>query len=157
ANRLSVAAFNPQGQYERLHRTIQIERTAPLAGAGADRTVRTGQLVQINGGATRSARPGGALRVRWWIGARPEGSTGTPSPATGTRPSLRPDVPGRYTIRLQASEPGSDSATDTMTIAAQPDVLPAGIPVQTMLSPTSPGIQVGETIYPSGVGWLQML
>jgi hypothetical protein len=156
-NRLSVAAFNAQGEYERVHRTVEIERSAPLVGAGRDRTVRAGQLVQIDGGSTRSARPGGALRMSWQIVSRPEGSTATLSRATGTRPSLRPDVPGRYTIRLHASEAGSDSATDTLTIAAQPDVLPAGIPVRTMISPSSPGILVGETIYPSGAGWLQML
>ncbi len=156
-NLLTVTAYNTDGEYDRGARKFSVPRTRPLVGAGRDTTVRTGTAVQLDGRSTRASRPGRGLELHWQIASRPEGSTATLSGASSLRPSLRPDVPGDYTIRLRASEGAGAVAADTVTVSAQPDVLPSGVPVTTMVSPTSPGIVVGTEVFAMGPGWLQML
>ncbi len=155
-NRLTVTAFTNQGEYERIERTIRLERTRPLVGAGRDTTTRTGTPVQLDGRATRAAGRG-PLELAWQIDSRPAGSTATLRGARSARPSLRPDVPGEYTIRLRASEARSE-ATDTVTVTVQPNVLPAGIPVTTIVSSTAPGVLIDQQFYAlAQPGWLQLL
>ncbi len=156
-NRLTVTVFDRQGAYERVRRSFHIRGARPLVGAGRDRTARTGTPVRLDGSSTQASRRGAELRLHWRIVSRPEGSTATLSGASGVRPLLRPDVPGRYTIRLQASEVGAGAAADTVIVTAQPDVLPSGVPITTTVFSSNPGIQVGQTFYPMGSGWLQVL
>jgi hypothetical protein len=164
-NRLTVTAFDEQtGAYGRIRRTFRIRRAQPLIGAGRDRVARRRLLVRLDGRSTRASRPGRVLRMRWRIVKRPKGSKAKLRQARSARPLLRPDVRGRYTIRLRASERGrrgptasaAPSATDTVEVAAQPAMLPAGIQVTTLASADNPGIQVGGAFYRLG-GWAQML
>jgi len=164
-NRLTVTAFHEQtGAYRRIRRSFRIRPTGPLVGAGRDRVARRGLLVRLDGRSTRASRRGRAVRMRWRIVKRPEGSKAKLRQTSSARPVLRPDVRGRYTIRLRAFEPGRRSAavtaaptaTDTVEVAAQPAMLPAGIEVTTLASADDPGIQVGGAFYRLG-GWAQLL
>jgi hypothetical protein len=104
ANRLTVTAFNRSGRYERIRRTFRIRRTGPLVGAGGGRRVPRHNVLRLDGRATRAAHRGERVRLRWRIVKRPRGSKARLSRAGSARPRLRPDVSGRYTIRMRATE-----------------------------------------------------
>lgn len=164
-NRLTVTAFNRDGWYGRVRRIFRIRRTQPLVGAGRDRRMRKGGAVLLDGRSTRAAHRGRRLKLRWEIVSRPKGSTARLTRATSQRPRLRPDISGRYTIRLHATErrrgaraaQASPAAVDTVTVTAQPDVLPTGIPITTLVSTTNPGVRVAGQFHALGSGWVQML
>lgn len=176
-NRLVLTAFTEQGRYERLRRAFVIRRDRPLVGAGRDRRIRAGRPVRLDGSATTRSRRGTRLRLRWRIVDRPKGSKRARlRGARGPRPRLVTDVPGHYTVRLEATElrparPGarargasasaaavSPTTADTVELAAQPSVLPDGALVRTIASDTEPGIQLGETFYPAwSGGWVESL
>lgn len=177
SDRLTLTAFNRRGIYQRVERTFRLRRIGPLVGAGPNRRVRLGGAVRLDGRSSRASRRDHKLTLRWRIVSRPRGSKARLRNATAARPLLRPDVRGEYTIELRAveyarSRRGEDAvvtlagtATDTVTVAAQPDVLPAGVPLATMTSQGGQtGVTLGPTVgvpsafYPLAHGdWVQML
>lgn len=176
-NRLTLTAFDRDGRYQRLQRTFTISRDRPLVGAGPDRRIRSGRTVRLDGVSTQAARRA-PLRLHWTIVDRPPGSKARLRGAGRVRPQLVADRPGRYRVRLTAREvrAGGErrgaraaaappavapTSADTVTLAAQPNVLPQGLPLQTIVSATRPGIQVGSSFYPAselgGNGWMEMV
>jgi hypothetical protein len=164
ANRLRVVAYDATGRYEVLGRRTVLPRTAPLGDAGEDRTVHPLSVIRLDG--TASRRPGTApLRYRWRITARPKGSRARLVGAKGPRPRLVGASPGPHQIELRVNEPrprpGSArlaaAARDSVTLSVQQPQGPAGVPVQTIVDPANPGIQVGSTFYPGAPGFGQVL
>jgi hypothetical protein len=175
-NRLVVTAFDANGRYQRLRRSFTIRRDRPLVGAGRDRRTLVGLPTRLDGRSTRASRRNARLRLRWRIVDRPKDSKKARlRGASSARPRLITDVPGQYSLRLQAAEVRrvdrrrggarraaasavTPATADTMTLAAQPSVLPEGVPVRTIVSATEPGIQLGSTFYPAlEGGWVQAL
>jgi hypothetical protein len=175
-NRLTLTAFDRRGHYQRLRRSFAIRRDRPLVGAGHDRRVLAGVRVRLDGSSTRASRRRTRLGLRWTIIARPKGSKARLLGRGRARPTLVTDVPGHYTVQLQAREARpastrgrgariaapaiSPTSSDAVTLTAQPDVLPGGIPVATIVSDSKPGIQVGLGFYPAGTGsgtWAEMV
>lgn len=176
-NRLVLTAFDRDGHYQRLRRSFTIARDQPLVGAGPDRRVVAGNAIRLDGSSTRAGRSGVPLRLRWKVVDRPPGSKARLRGAGRARPQLIADRPGRYRVRLTAREPGrsargrssravasrqevAPTSADTVTLAAQPDVLPQGVPVQTVLSGPKPGIRIGSSFYPASEpqkNWMEMV
>lgn len=170
-NRVVVTAFNRQGAFDRVSRAIVLPPTGPLVGAGPDVRVVKGAMLRLDGRSTVRSRRDHVLRLGWTIVSKPPGAKAKLIGAATARPRLRPDVSGRYVIKLCATEtPGGPSkrrsvgaaraatAADTVTVTAQPDVPPSGIPITTLVSDSHPGVTVGNMTYSlRGGAWLQML
>ncbi|HST42836.1 MAG TPA: hypothetical protein VLK58_25155 [Conexibacter sp.] len=131
-----------------------VRRSAPLVGAGRDRSVTAGTPAHLGGHLHH--RPGArrkrATRVRWTVVAAPRGSRVRAVAAGATlRPLLKPDRLGTYTLRMTAGD-GANAISDTVQYSAIPaDPL---VPVETQLPPSSsstgaaqPGLRVGGSEY----------
>lgn len=160
ANRLRVVAFDATGRYEVLNRRRTLAPTAPLADAGADRIVHPRSVIRLDGTASRR-RQAGPLEYRWRITAKPRGSRGRLVGAGGARPRLVGAAPGHYRVDLHvgdASAPArAGAARDQVELSVQQPQGPQGVPVQTIVDPSNPGIQVGGTFYPGAPGFGQIL
>lgn len=155
-NRLRLMVAEPEaGRYVVVRRRFVLKRNRHLAAAGWDVKTRAGRFVQLNGRRSRTAGAGQA-RQRWLIVRKPRGSRVTLRRAGTARPSITPDRPGRYVIRLTLSErnrraaasqnaqPGGDSVE--VTVAPARPLLPfKGITKQNGQN----GILVGDTFYPN--------
>ena len=164
-NTILVRALDPsRGAYQERRLFVVMPAGTPVAGAGAGRRSRTGKLVSFNAGASVGPVGSRTLRYRWTIVKRPAGSRARLRNATAVRPSLRPDRPGRYVLRvtvipvaasssagrgaaatlLCSSRAGSATTILTASVAA-----PAtGVALNTAASQGgAAGVQVGTTFY----------
>lgn len=142
------------GLYSVRRRRIVVKRTAPIPGAGRSRRVRTKRPVRLDGSNSRAAKLPPSLRYRWRIVRKPRGSRAKLRRATSRHPRLRPDLPGRYRLRMTVVEriPGRGralaaaraAASDTTTIAATPDGSGIGVPIDTT---TGRQVTVGDQAY----------
>jgi hypothetical protein len=91
---------------------------APIANAGPDRNTGVGIAVELDG--TGSFDPdNNKLTFEWSLRSRPNGSKAELTKANEAKPSLKPDVLGRYVIELVvADERGKKSIADTVTVIA---------------------------------------
>eukprot|EP00928_Gymnodinium_smaydae_P044917 TRINITY_DN29986_c0_g1_i1.p1 TRINITY_DN29986_c0_g1~~TRINITY_DN29986_c0_g1_i1.p1 ORF type:complete len:434 (-),score=69.57 TRINITY_DN29986_c0_g1_i1:578-1879(-) len=87
---------------------------APVARAGADRTVHVDDLVFLDGTASRDPEAG-VLRFAWALDV-PAGSASRLSRSEAARPHFFADLAGVYTARLTVTDSSGASATDTVTI-----------------------------------------
>ena len=125
-------------------RTSEIFRALsnpPTAVAGADRTVRPGSAVMLDGSAsTDDVTAGANLGYAWSLTTRPKGSAAALKAATTATPSFVADLPGTYVAQLVVTdEDGLASPADPVTVignaaptaAAQPSatVVRIGTPV----------------------------
>jgi hypothetical protein len=144
-NRLRVTAVDRLGgRFAVKRRTLFIRRTAPIPAAGHSRRALTRRRVRLDASNTRAAKLPPSLRYRWRIVRKPRGSHPKLRGANTRRPRLRPDLPGRYRLRMTVTErtPGAASAraaasataaaSDTTTISATPDGGGIGVAVNTM-------------------------
>ncbi len=92
---------------------------APVANAGADRTVFVGDSVTLDGSASSDAN-GDALRFSWQVLSAPTGSQAALSDPAAVRPVLSPDLRGDYVVQLTVNDGGLASAPDTVTIHTAP-------------------------------------
>jgi hypothetical protein len=98
--------------------TVASGNLPPVANAGPDQTVTTGQLVTLNG--TGSTDPNGdPLTYSWCLRGRPQGSTATLNGANTARPTFTPDVPGSYVLCLTVNDGQSGSASDSVVVEAR--------------------------------------
>ena len=89
----------------------------PVANAGPDQSVRTGQTVQLDGTASSSS-DGQPLDFSWVL-ITPVGSQATLSDPASATPTFVPDVEGTYTGELTVStEISGSSAPDVVLITA---------------------------------------
>ncbi len=124
--------------------SISTKNSAPVANAGPDQTVTTGQTVQLTG-AGSSDVDGNALTFAWSFVSRPASSTATLSDPTLVNPIFVADKFGTYVIQLIVNDGTLNSLPDTVqisTVNSKP-VAKAG-PNQTVL--------VGATVTLDGSG-----
>ena len=88
---------------------------APVASAGADRSLQLGETAVLNGSASADVN-GDALTYTWSVTARPAGSVATITGATQPVASLVPDLVGDYTLSLVVSDGTLASAADTVQV-----------------------------------------
>jgi len=91
--------------------------TIPVAQAGTDQEVTTGDQVTINGSQS-SDEDGDTLIYAWTLASRPSGSSTALEQSTQVSTSFTADVDGDYTVELIVNDGSSDSAADTMIITA---------------------------------------
>ncbi len=89
---------------------------APVANLGADRTVVTGVLVQMDGHASSDAN-GDPLTYIWAL-VKPTGSVAVLLNSTTSTPSFTPDVAGLYGVGLIVSDGKLSSPAKTVIITA---------------------------------------
>jgi hypothetical protein len=98
--------------------TVATGNLPPVANAGPDQTVTTGQLVTLNG--TGSTDPNGnPLTYSWCLRGIPQGSTATLNDANTARPTFTPDVAGSYVLCLTVNDGQSGSASDSVVVEAR--------------------------------------
>ena len=88
----------------------------PVAHAGPDQTVTTGETVTLDGSAS-SALDASALSFAWSFVSHPDGSSASIDDSASPIASFTADVAGVYVIELRVSD-GDRAATDTVTITA---------------------------------------
>ncbi len=136
--------------------TLAMPRQRPVAGAGRPKRTKTGTATTLDASSSVAMERGVRLRYRWTIVGRPRGSRARLRNATSVHPSLRPDRPGHYVLRVtvtpaggaraRASSLGASSATTTLSAAVAGP--PAGVAIDTAAQQGgSPGIQIGSTFY----------
>ncbi|MBI5509770.1 MAG: hypothetical protein HY903_13530 [Deltaproteobacteria bacterium] len=107
--------------------TGQAAAERPVAQAGLDRTVSTGELVTLDGSGS-SVAGGLALEYVWTFVRMPAGSLAGMNNHAIADPSFIPDVPGSYLVQLLVAIPGQRdpawSAPDQVTVTATPNHVP---------------------------------
>jgi hypothetical protein len=102
-------------------------KSPPVADAGPDQSVTTGNLVNLDG--SRSTDPDhrdDTLTFQWSFSSRPQGSTATLNGGTTVNPTFTADVEGTYRINLVVFDNwGGASAPSTVTVTATGSVLSA--------------------------------
>ena len=135
-NTLRLVAFTRGGRYDRLTRSATIPRSAPMAVAGPDRQIVAGQTLQLNGGRSVAAQPGGGLSYSWRVVGKPAGTSPRLRSAARARAKLRLGKPGRYTLALTVTEQGPNGirrrSTDLLLATVAPPAPPTGAPIETM-------------------------
>ncbi len=99
---------------------------APVANAGGDQSVDTGDTVNLNGGSS-SDGDGDLLSYAWSFVSRPAGSSATLSGASSETPSFVADVDGTYTVRLVVNDSTEDSSPDNVTVNSSPVAPPVTV------------------------------
>jgi len=104
--------------------TITAEATdinhTPLANAGTDRSVTTGDSVTLDGSASSDA-DGDALTYRWTLDSAPSGSSASLNNAATVNPDFSADIDGDYQISLIVSDGSEFSLADSITIISSTD------------------------------------
>lgn len=96
--------------------TAPASNVAPVADAGADKSVTKDLAVNFDGGGSTDTN-GDTLGFVWSIVNTPIGSTATLSNSTAAIATLIPDVVGQYTIQLVVNDGMLDSSADTMVVS----------------------------------------
>ncbi len=126
-------------------------KRAPIADAGPDQNVATGDLVTLDG--SRSSDPDhhdDSLKFQWSFAARPSGSQATLSGANTVNPTFTADVEGMYRINLTVFDNwGGASAPDSVTVTATGSTEPAPTePTEPPPTLSAPGvIQFSSDVY----------
>lgn len=96
---------------------VVVENQAPVANAGEDFTVYTGETAKLNG--LLSFDPEDiSLAFDWVLVSKPAGSAASLSDPTLARPEIVTDQPGDYQFELQVSDGYSLSAKDNVVVTA---------------------------------------
>jgi MYXO-CTERM domain-containing protein len=97
--------------------TVGTDNGKPVASAGADQSVTTGDLVTLDGTASKDP-DGDPLQFAWTLVTRPGGSAAALSSASAARPTFRADVDGVYEATLTVSDGTLTSGSDKVRIVA---------------------------------------
>ena len=89
----------------------------PVAVAGADQTVSTGDVVLLDGTASFDA-DNDAISFIWTLLGKPSGSSATFDGTGNASSVLHPDVKGTYTVQLWVSD-GVDGDLDLVVVKAE--------------------------------------
>jgi hypothetical protein len=106
---------------------VTTRNVAPVANAGASRTVTLGAVVTLDGSGSTDAN-GDPLTYTWSAVSVPAGSAATLTAPDTFNPAFTPDLPGNYVFQLVVSDGQVSSAPATVTIStnALPPVASAG-------------------------------
>lgn len=101
--------------------TVVTGNIAPVAHAGPDQFVLTGQLVTLDGSGSTDAN-GDTLTYSWSLQSRPAGSTiVTVTDPTTSNPTFTPDLDGFYVVSLIVTDPlGVSSPRDMVVVEIGP-------------------------------------
>lgn len=100
--------------------TVTEDNGMPVANAGADQNVTTGDMVSLDG--TGSTDPDGdRLSYQWSFSTKPAGSTASLSSSTSGRPSFQADEAGVFEVSLTVNDGSSTSTADRVRIVAAND------------------------------------
>ena len=99
----------------------------PVANAGADQNVKTGDTVQMDGSASSDADLD-TLTYAWSFFAVPAGSAAALSDASLVNPTFVADLDGNYTLSLVVNDGTVDSAADTVAVNST-DPLVNSVPI----------------------------
>lgn len=91
--------------------------SAPVANAGPDQNVSTGNTVTLDGSGSSDA-DADTITYNWTFASRPSGSSATLSDATAATPTFTADLDGDYVVQLMVNDGTVDSATDQVSITA---------------------------------------
>jgi MYXO-CTERM domain-containing protein len=97
--------------------TVTSENSGPVANAGSDQTVTTGDTVSVNGSGS-SDPEGDTLAFVWTLSSRPGGSVAALSAPSTPNPTFVADVVGNYELSLTVSDGTGYSAPDTIRVRA---------------------------------------
>ena len=102
---------------------ITTQNRPPVANAGPDQNLDTGQSVTLDGSGS-SDPDGDSLTYQWTFGNIPTGSTGVLTDETTVNPSFVPDLEGDYEIQLIVNDGTEDSLPDVVIVTVtNPTVL----------------------------------
>jgi hypothetical protein len=90
---------------------------APIANAGSDQNVISGEIVTLDGSASTDAN-GDALRYQWSLAAVPAGSKASLNDPAAVKPTFTADLDGTYVASLVVNDGKVGSSADTVTITA---------------------------------------
>jgi len=102
--------------------------TSPVADAGPDQALQSGNRVQLDGSGSTDAE-GDPLRYAWQLTELPAGSTAALDDPNSVMPEFVADRPGDYVGRLVVNDGEFDSAADFVVVSSQntPPVADAGL------------------------------
>ncbi|MFQ5466541.1 MAG: PKD domain-containing protein [Kiloniellaceae bacterium] len=118
--------------------TITAVNTTPVANAGVNQTLATGQTAFLDGSASFDGN-GDPLTYAWTLVSKPAGSGASLSGNTTRTPSIVLDVAGAFLIQLVVNDGIQSGAPDTVTIAATAPVSSAPPPPVASTPPIDPG------------------
>lgn len=116
--RLQVSLSDGSYLKARTRISVVAANQPPVARAGADQAVTTGDTVTLDGSASEDPE-GNALIYAWTLEA-PEGSAASLSNAAAVAPTFTADVTGVYTAALVVNDGDRNSKPDTVVVAAAP-------------------------------------
>lgn len=102
-----------------------VANVAPVANAGANRTLSSSALVTLSG-STSSDANGDALTYLWSLTSIPAGSTAVLSSSSVVNPTFTPDVVGDYVAQLIVNDGQANSAPATVTVSLTPNLVRNG-------------------------------
>ena len=91
--------------------------STPIADAGTDQKVATGNLVTLNGSGTDA--DGDSLTFIWELTTVPDGSVASLSNNSSKTPTFTADIDGQYVATMTVSDGTQESAPDSVTITAE--------------------------------------
>jgi len=94
---------------------VEMPNTIPVANAGVDQVVFTGDLVTLDGSGSSDA-DNDLLSFSWSIISAPNFSTAGLSNTAVESPTLIPDVAGTYIMQLIVNDGLANSSADTVTL-----------------------------------------
>ena len=96
--------------------TISTLNSAPVANAGADKSVYVGNTVTLDGSGSTDV-DGNLLTYSWAFTTKPADSMVTLSDATAVKPTFTVDKAGTYVVSLTVNDSTVNSTADTVTIS----------------------------------------
>lgn len=103
---------------DRVTVSAAVANVAPMADAGKDQNVKTGQAVTLDGSGSSDAN-GDMITYHWSFVSRPPGSSASFNKPTSVSPSFIADVDGDYVVELVVNDGTVDSAADRVTVTAK--------------------------------------
>ena len=160
ANVLSVMALDAsQGRFERRRLPLLMPRGTPIPASGPSVRTSVGSVVRADASRSLATRDDARLSYRWRILRAPAGSRARLLTTSSVRPSLRPDRPGRYLLRVRVAErrgsrpvavtgqagaaPTAATSVDTVAITVGANVPPVGLPFEAI---ATQGTAVGVSV-----------
>ena len=97
--------------------TAGVGNTAPIANAGPDQAVISGDTVTLDNSSSTDI-DGDLLTYQWVFTSMPSGSMATLSDATAAMPTFTADIAGSYVLELIVNDGIENSSADTVSIIA---------------------------------------
>jgi len=121
-----------------------VSNTAPVADAGVDQNITTGNLVNLDGSGSSDA-DGDSLSFSWTFTSMPSGSSASLSGATSETPSFTADLDGTYVLSLTVNDGSENSNADSVSIIAA-----TGNSAPIASAGVDQAVETGDTVFLDG-------